>query len=57
MKWLPWVRAIMEIGMAAIEAVSRGETEKTVWDVLPEEYRDRAKLKSLEEQAREDYSK
>lgn len=52
-----YFKIIWDLGRAMLSAIQEGRTQETVFDVLPERYRDRELLKKLEDKARDDYSK
>lgn len=52
---LEWSQFIFGLGFKVYEAIKGGATTIRVEDVLPQEYRDRARLKELEAKAVEDY--
>lgn len=50
-----WVRLILETGANVVRAIQNGDRAATVWDVLPDEYKDDATIAALEARAAEDY--
>lgn len=52
---LEWSQFIFVLGFKVYEAIKGGATTIRVEDVLPEEYRDRTKLKELAAKAAQDY--
>lgn len=50
-----FITVLVEIGMSIWDAIQRGETDKTLNEILPSEYLDRVRLSQLETQARADY--
>jgi hypothetical protein len=50
-----WIRLIVELGIAVYRAVDAGERDKTVGEILDGMGTDMAKVRALEEEAREHY--
>ena len=53
-KW-DWTKMAIEIGVRAVDAILDGRYQATVYELLPDSYKDRDRLRELEEAARRDY--